>query len=108
MNIRPYRELTKKEKLIVKYENKLSDFRDMLGIDLMEYIDQEFQEDTGNFFPKEEREILEDNQVRKYIFTMHKSKIDEIDEDCLYTEDSDDIFWNTYQDLLDYLENKYC
>ena len=63
MNIRPYRELTKKEKLIVKYENKLSDFRDMLGIDLMEYIDQEFQEDTGNFFPKEEREILEDNQA---------------------------------------------
>ena len=63
MNIKPYNELTKKEKLIIKYENKLSDFIDMLGLDLMELIDSDWEKSHGEFFPKEQNEILEDNQV---------------------------------------------
>ena len=65
MNIKPYSELTKKEKLIIKYENKLSDFIDMLNLDLMELIDSDWEKSTGYFFPKEQHEILEDNQVTK-------------------------------------------
>ena len=107
MNIKPYNELTKKEKLIIKYENKLSDFIDMLNLDLMELIDSDWEKSTGYFFPKEQNEILEDNQVRKYIFEMHKIIGD---EDCWDIEDmiDSDIFWDTYRDLLEYLENKYC
>ena len=54
MNIKPYSELTKKEKLIIKYENKLSDFIDMLNLDLMELIDSDWEKSTGYFFPKEQ------------------------------------------------------
>ena len=59
MNIKPYNELTKKEKLIIKYENKLSDFIDMLNLDLMELIDSDWEKSTGYFFPKEVLNISE-------------------------------------------------
>ena len=109
MNIKPYNELTKKEKLIVKYENILSDFRDMLGFDLMEAIDCDWEKSHGEFFPMEESEILEDSKVRQYIFKMYHRVM--FGDECYYdigdTID-DNIFWDTYQDLLEYLENKYC
>ena len=116
MFMKPYNELTKKEKLIVrkeklivKYENILSDFRDMLGLDLMEYIDSDWKKTTGEFFPMEESEILEDSKVRQYIFKMYHRVMfgDESYYDIGDTID-DDIFWDTYRDLLEYLENKYC
>tara|TARA_R100000008_G_scaffold83074_1_gene68029 strand:- start:1498 stop:1827 length:330 start_codon:yes stop_codon:yes gene_type:complete len=108
MYIKPYRELSKHEKMIVKYEDKLSDFRDQLGIDLMEYIDSDWQKTTGEFFPMEESEILEDNQVRKYIFAMHQRLGVDYNSWDIDDLSDDTIFWNNYQLLLEYLENKYC
>ena len=53
-----------------------------------------------------------DKKITEYVSIMHDrvliQSLGKKDYDILSSEFENDIFWNTYQDLLEYLENKYC